>query len=59
MSYHFELSSRDEKENDCINEQNYKKITQTIAFLEKMLGEVEDNDQLFKKIGDFIKYLEE
>jgi hypothetical protein len=42
-----------------IKTSNNEKVIQTIAFLEKLLGEVEDNDQLFKKIGDFIKYLEE
>jgi len=38
---------------------NYIKISETISFLETLLKDFEEDDRIFKKIGDFIKHLEE
>lgn len=45
--------------NKNIKDNNYNKVHKAINFLEELLNEVTEDDKLFKKIGDFIKYLEE
>lgn len=47
------------KINDFTKTDDFTKVYNTINFLETLLEDVKENDQLFKKIGDFIKYLEE
>ncbi len=42
-----------------LTDTNYKKISDTIYFLEDLMREfTESDDYMFKKIGYFIKYLE-
>lgn len=40
-------------------DKNYIKVNKTINFLEDLLNDVREDNKLFKKIGDFIKYLED
>lgn len=42
-----------------LKNKDFSKIENTIKFLESLLEDTKENDFLFKKIGDFIKYLEE